>query len=560
MATAQPSKGHFKDSYTLNERIGKGAYAVVYGCTQNGTGRTYAVKVVDKSKTGPKDIDDLAHEINIMDEIGYHPHVVQVIQWFSTERHLYIVMDMLNGGMLFDRIVQMKHYTESHASQLINNLLQALAHVHSKGIIHRDLKPENLLLRYAANDVQSGAAHMTDVCLADFGLAGYIPSTTCCGSPSYIAPEVINVGYYRSSTVPYNEKCDIWSLGVITYILISGKMPFHGANFKETFFRIVQNKWEFVGDVWKQVTPSAVEFIRLCLTPDPERRPSAKALLAHTWIRDAQPEVHLSDSLEGLRKFNAQQKMRAAVRVFCWTQSLLGRLDRTPPFMRYLRHEDIYSTIVTHQSQTDPKKAHQVDYGRALRHGERGWRMQDCCTCTSEMVCRHIQNVHEYLFVGKRTMDVFPFIDELKMMRAEAEADLAESPKDATAAEKLRKTIYSIEAACVFSDELAKVPRDNLKPNLMLDGSRNNMFRTSGGSRAVVDSEQEEVAKKLAERFRARKANEAKKAMEVNPAVPIPAAPSPLAFKNAENPATVQKTSSPTCSSGKSKKMGIGRC
>ncbi|EPY34820.1 calcium/calmodulin-dependent protein kinase I [Angomonas deanei] len=447
---AQPSKGHFKESYTLKEKLGKGAYAVVYSCESIKTKEMFAVKVVDKTKAGPKDIDDLAHEINIMSQIGYHPHVVQMIEYFSTERHLYIVLDLLNGGMLFDRIVQMRHYSESNASILIRNFLSALDHIHSKGIIHRDLKPENLLLRNAQSS--SGDEHLTDVCLADFGLAGYIPSQTCCGSPSYIAPEVINVGYVRKpGCVSYNEKCDIWSLGVITYILISGKMPFHGSNFKETFARIVANKWEFVGDIWKQVTPKCIEFIRVCLTPDPNNRPSAKELLKHAWVVDSMPDVHLQESLESLKKFNAQQKIRAAVRVFCWTQSLLGRsLDQTPPFMRYLRHNDIYSTLVEHQSQTDSKKVHTVDYSKALDHEKPGWKMQDCCTCPSEQVCRHIQNVHEYLFVGKRSMEVFPFIDELKMMLAEAEADLEENPKNKDAADKKRRWLFRLTRRVSF--------------------------------------------------------------------------------------------------------------
>lgn len=507
----RPSPGHFKNFYTLGEQIGKGAYAVVFECTHQETQQVYAVKVVDKTKTGPKDIDDITHEINVMGTIGYHPNVVQMIEYFSTERHLYLILDLLNGGMLFNRIVQLKHYSESDAAALVRNVLSALAHIHSKGIIHRDLKPENLLLRHRPGSPTGSNSCLTDVCLADFGLAGFVPSSTCCGSPSYIAPEVINVGYYRSREQPYDSKCDIWSLGVITYILLSGKMPFHGRTFKETFECIVNNRWGFSGEAWKTLTPAASDFIKDCLTPDPDLRPSAASLLHHKWISDQQPDVHLEGSIESLKKFNAQQKVRAAVRVFCWTQSLLGPLDRTPPFMRFLRHTDKFSTVLTHQSQTDRERAHSVDFGKALQHHTPGWRLQDCCTCPSEMVCRHIQNVHEYLFVGKRSMDVYPFIDELRMMREEAEGDLAENPNDTDAQDRLAKVKHAIEAACVFSDELAKVPQENLKANVMIDGSKNNLFRANGGSRSVTkawnENEKEEAARRIVSSIRAKKAS-----------------------------------------------------
>ncbi|KAK7198629.1 protein kinase [Novymonas esmeraldas] len=505
-----PSEGHFRHHYSLGEELGKGAYAVVYRCTHRETRGVYAVKVVDKSKAGPKDIDDITHEIDVMGCIGYHPNVVQMVEYFTTERHFYIVLDLLTGGMLFDRIVQMRHYSESDAAALVRNVLGGLAHIHAKGIIHRDLKPENLLLRHQQSPSMPPNSHLTDVCLADFGLAGYVPSTTCCGSPSYIAPEVINVGYYRTRKEPYDTKCDLWSMGVITYILLSGKMPFHGRTFKETFECVVNSRWSFSSDAWTSVTPAAKDFIQLCLTPDPAARPTALVLLQHHWLADEQPDVHLERSLDSLRKFNAQQKVRAAVRVFCWTQCLLGPLDWTPPFMRFLRHADPLTTVLTHQSQTDPSRVHTVDFGAALQqHRRPGWRLQDCCTCPSEKVCRHIQNVHEYLFVGKRSMDVYPFIDELRMMHEEAEDDLAVSPDSAAAQAHLARVNHIIEAACVFSEELGEVPEDALKPNLMLDGSRNTLFRALGGSRSVTkswqDREKEEVARRIVERMRAKK-------------------------------------------------------
>ena len=180
----------FEDNYSIGEELGKGAYAIVYKCTHHKTKKVWAVKVVDKSKAGPKDINDVQHEVTMMKTIGSHPHVVQLHEFFDTPKSMYLILDILEGGMLFDRIVKLKHYSEKDASRLVKNFLMALEHIHSKGIMHRDLKPENLLLKRNTGD---DASHLTDVALADFGLAGRVPGQTCCGSPSYIAPEVINV-------------------------------------------------------------------------------------------------------------------------------------------------------------------------------------------------------------------------------------------------------------------------------------------------------------------------------------------------------------------------------
>lgn len=334
--------------------------------------------------------------------------------------------------------------------------------------MHRDLKPENLLLKRKASASDVDGSSLTDVALADFGLAGYTPGSTCCGSPSYIAPEVINVGYLRSEKNPYDGKCDVWSLGVIAYILLSGKMPFHGRNFKETFSKIVKGQWTFTGDIWDSVSPAAKDFIKTMLILDPARRPTAKEAQQHPWVLHVQPDVHLPNSIEGIKAFNAQQKLKGAVAVFRATTSLLGILDRTPPFQKYLTHKNPVSTVIESVSQTDMTKTHYIDFARALLHKSPGWRMQDCCTCGSKMVCRHIQNVHEYLFVGSRAMDVAPFINVLLTMQEEVQGDLEDNPRDATLRLKLEEIENAINAANIFHEEYLKVPADLMKANLML--------------------------------------------------------------------------------------------
>ena len=474
----------FEQKYIVGEELGKGAYATVYKCTNKETGELWAVKVIDKTKAGPKDIDDVLHEVTMMKTVGFHPHVVQLKEFFDTPKNMYLILDLLTGGMLFDRIVQLKHYSENSASKLIKNFLLALEHIHSKGIIHRDLKPENLLLKHNAHPNPNDVTHLTDVALADFGLSGRTPGQTCCGSPSYIAPEVINVGYLRTQKEPYDCKCDIWSLGVITYILLSGKMPFHGRMYKETFQKIVKNQWSFSGDIWDHVTPAAKDFIKTMLTPDPKLRPTATQAMNHPWVKDVQPDVHLTANLDSLRAFTAQQKLKAAVAVFRATTSFLGGLDKTPPFMKYLHHKDKLSTVIESQSQTDPNKVHYIDFSRALLRGQPGWKLQDCCTCGSKQVCRHIQNVNEYLFVGKRSMDVMPFINELQSLKDEAEFDFADDPTNKAIQHRSQEIDEILTAANAFSEELAKVPDADLKPNFMLQNSKG---MGGGGGTAMVN-------------------------------------------------------------------------
>lgn len=472
----------FEDNYEIGDELGKGAYATVYRCKHRKTGETWAVKVVDKSKAGPKDINDVQHEVTMMKTVGHHPHVVQLIEFFDTPQNMYLVLELLEGGMLFDRIVQLKHYSEACASRLIKNFLLALEHIHSKGIMHRDLKPENLLLKRTEKTYPDDISHLTDCALADFGLAGRPPGQTCCGSPSYIAPEVINVGYLRTQKEPYDARCDIWSLGVIAYILLSGKMPFHGRNFKETFNKIVKNQWGFVGDVWDKVSPQAKDFVKVMLTADYKQRPTATVALKHPWVANVQSDLHLMGSLEGLKQFNAEQKLRAAMMVFRATTSFLGKLDQTPPFMKYLTHSNKLSTVIQSQSQTDPNKVHHVDFSRALLRGTPGWKLQDCCTCGSAKVCRHIQNVHEYLFVGRVSMDLYPFINELESMRDEAEFDFADEPTNESIKQRAEEIDDVLKAAQAFKEEYAKVPVEDMKPNLMLQSSQ----KTSGGGMNIL--------------------------------------------------------------------------
>eukprot|EP00796_Vickermania_ingenoplastis_P010295 gene10295-7197_t len=471
--TVEPSPGHFVDRYDAEEQIGKGSYATVYSCTNKETGELFAVKVVDKSKAGPKDIEDTTHEINMMARIGRHKNVVRMVEYFSTAAHLYIVMDLLDGGMLFDRIVKLKHYSEKSAVEVVRHVLEALAHIHSVGVIHRDLKPENLLLPHSPSEM----AEVTDVCIADFGLATVGSSTVCCGSPCYIAPEVIMRGYYKRTPHNYDSKCDIWSVGVITYALLSGRLPFFGNSIEQIFQLIVSGHWRFNGSSWTHVSEEGRAFVKKCLDPNPVTRPSAAELLEDMWLVDKQSitsDIHLSETLNGIREL-AQRRVRAAARVFSLATNWLDTsVNDRPPFMKYIQHPDPLSTVVLHQSQTDTSKFHTIDYGKALerRKDSTTWKIQDCCTCTSESVCRHVQNVHEYLFVGKQSMDISPFMDVLVTTCDDLLGQASKDSENEELLGKLVRVAYCMEAACEFSRLLSLVPEAQLKPNFMVSRAK----------------------------------------------------------------------------------------
>eukprot|EP00760_Papus_ankaliazontas_P033959 PhM_4_TR6815/c0_g1_i1/m.8587/K08794/CAMK1; calcium/calmodulin-dependent protein kinase I len=459
----------FENEYVIGKPIGKGSYAEVFECKSKSDGRKWAVKVVDKSKTGAKDVSDVLHEVNIMRKLGQHQHIVHMREFFDIPGKMLIVMDLVEGGPLFDRVIQLKHYTEDMASKLVRNFLLGLEHMHDRGVMHRDLKPENLLLKTKQVDELG----LTDLSLADFGLSGMPPSTTCCGSPSYIAPEVINVGFYRKTTEPYNEKCDLWSVGVITYILLSGKMPFHGRHHKETFEKIVRGAWAFQGDVWSTVSESARDFIKMLLVLDPKKRPSAKEALRHPWVCQQQATTHLMESLEGIKELTLQQKAKAAVLKLRLTKFFIGKTlapTTGPAFLTYLaptlkRGEQLNPKVLV-QSQSHADRTHTVDLEMYLTAKDNA--AFDCsktCTCPSSTVCRHIQYAYTYYFVGDRETETQGAINDVLTMRSDAEADALDNPGDASAQEKLRKIDSFLTVLTTFREVIDRVPRDMFKAN-----------------------------------------------------------------------------------------------
>ena len=209
----------------------------------------------------------------------------------------------VTGGELFDRIVEKGSYTEKDASNLIRQILEAVDYMHQQNIVHRDLKPENLL--YYSNDENS------KIMISDFGLSkiqesGSIMSTAC-GTPGYVAPEVL-------SQKPYNTLVDVWSIGVIAYILLCGYPPFYDESDCNLFKQILKGEFEFDSPYWDDISASAKDFIRHLICVDVNQRYSCSQALKHPWIcgdEASDKDIHISVS-EQLKKNFAKNKWRVS--------------------------------------------------------------------------------------------------------------------------------------------------------------------------------------------------------------------------------------------------------
>eukprot|EP01129_Flabellula_baltica_P011071 TRINITY_DN4770_c0_g1_i3.p1 TRINITY_DN4770_c0_g1~~TRINITY_DN4770_c0_g1_i3.p1 ORF type:complete len:401 (-),score=90.94 TRINITY_DN4770_c0_g1_i3:24-1226(-) len=253
--------------YNFGEELGRGGFSVVKRGTKRSNGKDYAIKIIEKSEMD-EDIDVLRREIEIMKQLS-HPNIISLEEVWETEDVMYLVMELVTGGELFDQIIENKKYSERDAVEIIKQILDAIAYMHENGIAHRDLKPENLLV---ADD---GSIKVTD-----FGLSkDYSLETlqTSCGTPDYVAPEVLK-------GVSYDSAVDIWSIGVITYILLCGFPPFYGSNDQVIFDKILRCDYSFPSPDWDTISEDAKDFIDALLVIDSSERPTAMDCLEAPWI------------------------------------------------------------------------------------------------------------------------------------------------------------------------------------------------------------------------------------------------------------------------------------
>mmetsp|Transcript_14362 Transcript_14362/g.24553 ORF Transcript_14362/g.24553 Transcript_14362/m.24553 type:complete len:744 (-) Transcript_14362:649-2880(-) len=256
------------DEYHLHEKLGEGAFAVVRRATRKATDEVVAIKVVNRCSLN-KDMEaSLQLEITILRELR-HDHIMRLDEAVVTINHYYLVAEYLQGGELFDRIVDKSSYNESEARDVCQILFGALHYMHSRNIAHRDLKPENLLLLDHESD--------SEIKIADFGFAKEAKGSslkTMCGTPGYVAPEIL--GRER-----YGTKVDMWSMGIIIFIMIGGYPPFYHDDRNQLLRLSMKGEFDFDEEYWGDISMGAKDMIRSLIEIDPTKRASAEDILSH---------------------------------------------------------------------------------------------------------------------------------------------------------------------------------------------------------------------------------------------------------------------------------------
>ncbi|XP_063244012.1 serine/threonine-protein kinase GD17699-like isoform X2 [Bacillus rossius redtenbacheri] len=271
-----------KFKYQVGRIIGDGNFAVVRHCVERSSGTEYAMKIIEKSKCYGKE-HMIESEVSILRQVR-HPNIIQLVAEYNFHGELYLVMELVKGGDLFDAIAQATKFSEREASIMTRNLASALLYLHGMNIVHRDIKPENLLVEMDSNGTRL-------LKLGDFGLAQRVmdPLYTVCGTPTYVAPEIL-------AETGYGLKIDVWAAGVILYILLCGFPPFVSAtnDQEELFDKILSGLYEFSSPYWDDVSHLAKHLISHMLQVQPELRFSAEDVLDHLWLAEAGGEEQLT--------------------------------------------------------------------------------------------------------------------------------------------------------------------------------------------------------------------------------------------------------------------------
>ena len=276
-----------EDYYVFGKELGQGSFATVFQATRRSDNRksrskdlaipnAVAIKRITKKDIAPSDHHRLAEEVAILRLVD-NDGCVRFFESFDGPTYLCLVLELMSGGELFDYVLERKRLTESEAAHIIKAVGSALDYLHSNSIVHRDIKPENLVFESATTLRPK---------LTDFGLAKKLEGgpdsnelSEPCGTPGYVAPEILSYGEYGS-------KVDVWSLGVILYILLSGYPPFYDEDQHELFMQIKRGDYDFADPSWETVSREAKEAIAAMLTVNPSLRVSAKDLLDIDWVKN----------------------------------------------------------------------------------------------------------------------------------------------------------------------------------------------------------------------------------------------------------------------------------
>jgi calcium/calmodulin-dependent protein kinase I len=293
-----------KDVYKFGRVLGKGGYATVRKGTHKETSSVHAVKIIHKTALNKVDIENLKTEISLLLKVD-HPNVVQTKEVYNPpgDPDVYIVMELMEGGELFDRIVAKDRYSEHESRVAFFDIVNAVLYCHEQGIVHRDLKPENLLYSSKGDDAV--------LKLADFGLAKMLQHnqllTSACGTPGYVAPEMLK----KKS---YGKEVDMWSLGVILYILVAGYPPFYQEDHNEMFRAICAADYDFPSPEFDDVGDDIIEVIQGLMCVDPSKRMTCKDVLASRFMtKENVSTVHRDAVVAKMKSYNARRRFKKGI-------------------------------------------------------------------------------------------------------------------------------------------------------------------------------------------------------------------------------------------------------
>lgn len=297
-----PEDPRLEELFLLDKQIGKGAFGVVRLARSKATAEPVAVKSISKAKLVCKeDVKDVQAEVAIMNLVAGHTNVVTLQSTHEDKDYVHIVMELCNGGELFDHIVEAQHFTERKAAQIFRKMVEVVNHCHELGVMHRDLKPENFLL--------TGKGPESELKLTDFGLSVFFKHNErfrdLVGSPYYVAPEVLRKNY--------SYEADMWSLGVILYILLSGLPPFWGDTEDQIFKMVLKGAIDFKSEPWPKISDAAKDCVKKLLEMDPAKRATSEQILKHDWL--VKEGVALTEELDSvvlqrMRQFAQMNKLK----------------------------------------------------------------------------------------------------------------------------------------------------------------------------------------------------------------------------------------------------------
>ncbi|KAJ1281760.1 hypothetical protein BS78_04G330400 [Paspalum vaginatum] len=311
-----------RDLYALGRKLGQGQFGTTYLCTELSTGTALACKSIAKRKLlTPEDVDDVRREIQIMHHLAGHASVVTIKGAYEDPLYVHIVMELCEGGELFDRIVDRGYFSERKAAEIARVIVGVVEACHSLGVMHRDLKPENFLLLSkggGGDEEEEGVAALKAI---DFGLSVFFKPgqvfTDVVGSPYYVAPEVL--------CKHYGPEADVWTAGVIVYILLSGVPPFWAETQQGIFDAVLRGAIDFDSEPWPSISGSAKDLIRGMLRSPPADRLTAHQVLCHPWICEngVAPDRALDPAvLSRLKQFSAMNRLKKmALRVIATSLS-----------------------------------------------------------------------------------------------------------------------------------------------------------------------------------------------------------------------------------------------